>query len=317
MKNTKKLTVLSMIVLFSLIVALIFPISVLADDTTPPPAETPEVLPPTEQPVTTEEPVATEEPVIVEATPTAPAVTDVLATDEAPPAEETGDVNLAEVVVQLNDADLVLLDENGQSVPLASNQAAQALTAPDPIGCPPGIQPIAWGGTGVGCTASYTSIQAAINDPLVVSGWTIYIEAGTYNEQLTIQSTQSGLTLYGDPGNLTEAGVGPNAPILDGSLWASGDIGIQVFAEGFTLRGLIIQNFETALLQQTISGNNIITYDNNVFQNNVDGIKVVKAGGSPGIEMHYNVFQNNSGYDLINVDPNGHNIQDINAMNNY
>jgi len=126
MKNTKKLTVLSMIVLFSLIVALIFPISVLADDTTPPPAETPEVLPPTEQPVTTEEPVATEEPVIVEATPTAPAVTDVLATDEAPPAEETGDVNLAEVVVQLNDADLVLLDENGQSVPMASNEAAQA-----------------------------------------------------------------------------------------------------------------------------------------------------------------------------------------------
>src|SRR5215216_5857789 len=323
MKSIKKLSVVSIVILFSLIASLVFPISVLADDATPPAEATSEVLPPTQEPVTTEEPVvtaapvATDAPVIVEASPTVPASTDASTTDDASPTDGASDVNLTEIVAQLDTADLVLLDENGQSVPLASNEAAQALTAPDPIGCPPGVKPIAWGGTGVGCTSSYTSIQAAINDPLVVSGWTVYIEAGTYNEQITIQSTKANLTLYGDPGNLTLAGVGPNAPILDGSLWASGDIGITVFAEGFTLRGLIIQNFDIALLQQTISGNNTITYDNNVFQDNKDGIKVVKDGGSPGIQMHYNVFQNNSGYDLINVDPNGHNIQDINAMNNY
>ncbi len=232
MKYAKKFTIFSIIVLFSLISSLVFPISALADDTTPPPADTPEVSQPTEAPVATESPAsievtavapsATDMPVIVEPSLTAPAATQVPATEESTTNEATNDINVAEVVAQLDTANLVLLDENGQSIPLASNQAAEVLNAPDPIGCPPGVLPISWGGTGLGCTASYTSIQAAINDPLVISGWTVYVEAGVYHEQVTI--SKANVTLMGDPGSLTAAGAGPNAPILDGSTWASGDV---------------------------------------------------------------------------------------------
>jgi hypothetical protein len=45
MKHPKKLTTFSILILFSLILSLVFPINVLADDATPPPVETPEVVP--------------------------------------------------------------------------------------------------------------------------------------------------------------------------------------------------------------------------------------------------------------------------------
>ena len=60
MQRTKQLSIFS-IVLFSLILSLVFPNNVLADDATPPPVETPVVLPPTEVPVATQEPAVTEE----------------------------------------------------------------------------------------------------------------------------------------------------------------------------------------------------------------------------------------------------------------
>src|SRR5687767_1617848 len=132
MQNTKKLTVLSMVVLFSLILSLMFPISVLADDTTPPPAETPEVLPPTEEPVTTQEPVATEAPVIVEATPTMPFSTDVPVTDEAPPTAGEGDVDLTEIVQAAAESNLMLADPSGEPLGLGTMEAAETLTTGDP-----------------------------------------------------------------------------------------------------------------------------------------------------------------------------------------
>jgi hypothetical protein len=193
MKPTKKPTIFSVVILFFLILLLVFPNSVLADDTTPPPADTPVVMPPTEAPIATEapvteEPTATQAPILEEPMATAAPVTEVSVTEEESSEE---DANLTELVQQLDDADLVLLDENGQTIPLASNQAADALTAPDPIGCPPGVKPLAWGGTGIGCTISYTSIQAALNDPLVTDNWTIYVEAGIYHEQALAQTPQS------------------------------------------------------------------------------------------------------------------------------
>ena len=67
MKSTKKLTIFSIVLLFSLISSIVFPITALADDTTPPPGETSEPSNPTAEPVTTEEPVVTEEPIVTEA----------------------------------------------------------------------------------------------------------------------------------------------------------------------------------------------------------------------------------------------------------
>src|SRR6266498_2910032 len=352
MKYTIKLNILSIVILFSLISSIVFPTSVLADDTTPPPAETSEVSPPIQEPVTTEEPpatsdvlpptqeaVTTEEPLVVDASPVPAATDEPLTADLIPSAlpvmetqvaqesatsetaaPEPEKVDLSEVVSAAADNDVILADPSGDPLVLSTVAAAETLSTGDPYIDRGGIrhrfladctgQPINATNT---CTVSSTPIQAAIN--FALAGETVFVLSGTYYENLVINTKN--LTLQGDPGNLTQAGVGPNAPILDGNFAGATAVGITVYAEGFTLRGFVLQNFSTALWQQTVSGNNTITYDNNVFRNNVDGIKIVKDGGSPGIQIHYNVFENNSGYDLINVDPFGHNIQDINAMNNY
>ncbi len=135
MKRTKKLTALSIVVLFSLLSSIILPTSVLADDSTPPPVETSVAPPPTDEPVvndvSTEPPAAaeasTQEPVTdvtispEEILPTDPIATEIAAI-EAPAAVEpdtqkTDTASLTEVVAQLNSSDLVLTDENGQSIP--------------------------------------------------------------------------------------------------------------------------------------------------------------------------------------------------------
>lgn len=146
-----------------------------------------------------------EEPTPGESTPPA----DEPAPEETPAAEETQEtsedeateVNLAEVVETMAEAGVVLVDSDGEVIPLTSQEAASALVAPDPIGCPPGVTPLSWGGSGTGCTGSYTSIQAAIDDALVVAGWTIYIDPGTFyenvqvNKSVTLQGSGQGLTI--------------------------------------------------------------------------------------------------------------------------
>ncbi len=92
---------------------------------------------------------------------------------------------------------------------------------------------------------------------------TIYVQPGVYNEQLAVNLV--GLTLWGDPGNMTGAGAGPSAPVLDGSLWASGDIGVTINAEGVTLIGFVIQNYETAILQPIVVGSNTVTITQNTI----------------------------------------------------
>ena len=146
MKHAKKFTVFSILILLSLISSLVFPISVLADDTTPPPADTPEVSQPTEAPV------ATEAPVSVEATPAAPVVTDVPvlevatlteepvmeassttpATTEVPATQAADSVNLSEIVQAAADNNLMLAEPSGDPLGLGTVQAAETLTTGDP-----------------------------------------------------------------------------------------------------------------------------------------------------------------------------------------
>jgi hypothetical protein len=83
------------------------------------------------------------------------------------------------------------VNEAGEALPLASQEAVEVLLAPDPIGCPAGVTPVWMGGTGVGCTANYTTIQAAIDDAAVIDGWTVYVQSGTYNENVMLYKSIS------------------------------------------------------------------------------------------------------------------------------
>ncbi len=128
-----------------------------ADGETPtePPAPTqvatePPTESPTEPPVTsTPEPVeATQEPVEATATP------------------------LAEILTQVPDStNVVVLDENGNSVPLTTQEAAEIAQGTDPMWCPEGVLP---GGTG--CSTGFSTISALINN--MVSNTSFYTQNG-------------------------------------------------------------------------------------------------------------------------------------------
>jgi hypothetical protein len=341
MNHNRKATFFTIVILISFLSMLVFPVSVLADDTTPPSTEAPEVLPPTEEPVT--------ESAVVEATPDAPpetleagteeptageAATDVPAIDQGNEAGESEDIDLSEIVLAAAENNVTLADPSGEPLQLVTVEAAESLAAGDPYFTsggvlyrflPPGGC-AAYGGVSATCTESSTPIQAALTfsetnipDLLIAPDGTlrrtIYVEPATYNEQLTINTAN--LTLWGDPGSLTVAGAAASAPVLDGSTWVKGDTGVTITAEGVTLIGFIIQNYETAVSQPVVVGSNAVVITQNTIQNNGEGIVILSDVGSPGTDVTYNIFQDNSSFDLVNGDPNDNNVQFVDAPNNY
>jgi len=102
---------------------------VLADDSAPPP-------PATEEP--TQPPVEPTETPVVEETP-APTETPVSAEEQVPAEEEAP---VTELLAELpENTDIVVLDENGNPVSLASQSAMDAILEDDPMWCPAGSLP--------------------------------------------------------------------------------------------------------------------------------------------------------------------------------
>lgn len=166
MLTKSRFTLMTAAVLMAFVLSALWTVPVFADDSTPPPVDTPtEATPPVEEEVVEvvpAEPVA--EPVVV---------------DEAAPAEP---VALTEVLEQLPEGtEVQVMDENGEALPLASQEAADAIAAADPIWCPSGVATPVSGGSG--CSPSYTSFNDLLtwlttNNP--ASAGTIWIEK-TYN----------------------------------------------------------------------------------------------------------------------------------------
>lgn len=129
---------------------------VLADDSTPPPPATEEPtqppVEPTETPVAEETPAPTETPVSTEETPVS---------EEQVPAEE--EPTVSELLAELPDnTELVVLDENGNPVPLASQEALNIILDTDPMWCPvvAGVPTLPGG---VGCTINFATPQLLVN----------------------------------------------------------------------------------------------------------------------------------------------------------
>ena len=119
----------------------------------------PPVVEPTEPPVT-----ATEPPVVETAVPTETAPT-----EQAPVIEEQAPIT--ELLTQApENTDLVVLDENGEALPLSSQEALNTILETDPMWCPAGVLP-----GGVGCTTNFASIALLIAD---MANTTTYDENG-------------------------------------------------------------------------------------------------------------------------------------------
>ena len=147
-------TIFLVIVLF---ISLTHVNSALADDSIP-----------TEPPSATE--AATESPVVATEVPveSTPIPVEATLTPEPAQATPTGaaateeEIPVTELLSQVSeDTDLVVLDENGEALSLASQDAAEIIQVADPIWCPEGQLPT----IGLnGCTTSFASIFDLLND---------------------------------------------------------------------------------------------------------------------------------------------------------
>ena len=147
-------TIFLVIVLF---ISLTHVNSALADDSIP-----------TEPPPATE--AATESPVVATEVPVESTPIPVDASSTPEPAQATlteaaateEEIPVTELLSQVSeDTDLVVLDENGEALSLASQDAAEIIQVADPIWCPEGQLPT----IGLnGCTTSFASIFELLND---------------------------------------------------------------------------------------------------------------------------------------------------------
>lgn len=154
MPHINRRLILSVFLILTVLANLVNVNIALADDTTPtpPPTEEP-TQPPVESTELPVEPTATQLP---EATPTAEPTAESTAepiTEETPAATETAPV--FELVAELpQNTDVVILDENGNPLPMASTEAAAILVEADPIWCP-AAQGVPTPGAN-GCTTNQT-----------------------------------------------------------------------------------------------------------------------------------------------------------------
>jgi hypothetical protein len=99
---------------------------------------------------------------------------------ESPPMEET---TVAEALASVPpETEVVVLNESGEALPLATQEAAEALYEGDPMWCPAGVTP-----GGSGCTISYGSLQLLVAD--VGSGFTPAANGVIWIENVSFVST--------------------------------------------------------------------------------------------------------------------------------
>ncbi|MBK6794525.1 MAG: hypothetical protein IPG80_18735 [Anaerolineales bacterium] len=185
--KTKLWTTVFVVGLLILLTHFVWVTPALADDVTPPPVPTEEVvvetLPPTEEPVAEVlpiEPVATEEPVVVE-----PVATEPPTTEEPIPVDLLQDLPA--------DTSLVVLGENGEVLPLATQEAAEVIAIADPIWCPVNVSPTPGAN---GCTSSFASLSDLVAGFVPTGNGTIWIESGNQGGSAAIING----TTYNFPG---------------------------------------------------------------------------------------------------------------------
>jgi hypothetical protein len=168
-----RLTLLSLAVLLALLMAATMPLSAFAQDEVPPVPVAEEIFPVEEESAPDGEP--------------------------APAAEEAP--TMPEILEALPEGtDLVVLDESGEALPLAAEEAAEVVAAADPFFWD-GAQYVGYSESGVCaaqvtvCNTSATPLQAAINafrDSSTATG-SIYVAAGNYAANVTINGSAGNL----------------------------------------------------------------------------------------------------------------------------
>ena len=238
--------------------------------------------------------IATEVPTeATEITETAAATVE--ATDEpiATATEETEDTTLSDAVAALAESDSVLVDSDGNTLSMASQETADVLENGDP-----------WFDAGAGVIVGYVSsgscpsyvtechvvsspIQAAIDDSRSTNN-TIHIEAGTFTEQITITKS---VTLVGSgtssttiqaPSTLTTDSLGKKSIItISGSGVVAEISGLTVSGPGPTgcgsiNYGIFVSNGASAYIHDNV----ITSVRDSVFGGCQNGVAIEVGSGA-------------------------------------
>lgn len=212
--------------------------------------------------------------------------------------------SVVELLQVMDEAGVVLTDENGDVLPLVSEEALDLLTVPDPYIVRSGVTyrflPV--GGCAAfpgdpNCTESATPIQAAID--FSANGETIFVDPGTYVEQLVInkdiilQATAPGAIIK-SPDTLTNffmSGSNHNYPVvyvhdtanasiigfvIDGDNNGDGNYrfdGVGYYNAGGTIQNNTIQNIMNSSFSGAQHGVGIFVYapNGNPYNVVIDG----------------------------------------------
>jgi hypothetical protein len=206
--------------------------------------------------------------------------------------------SLGEVLSEIPaETEVIVLDESGQPEPLATVEAAEAISSGDPIWCPTGATP-----GDPSCSASYANLSALVAGFVPTGNGTIWISAGNDSSTSAIvidgfgnwaAASSYSLTIQGGWSGVNgDTTVGSNSvftvPITIESWW--GDLNVS----NLTISG----TDETGLSVYTITGDvnvaNIISSNNQGHGAYFRGRNVILTGT--------NVFNDNSGTGIY-VDP--------------
>lgn len=293
----------------TILIQLAMPCPVFADDATPPAPETTGKVQPveTEQPVV-EPPGEAEEPALEVAPPELAQPTEAIVKEDTP-VIEAGNAEGDQpdgILEALSGTDLVVLDEDNQPIPLATEAAAAVIANSDPAWCPAGTSPAT-----SGCTnyATFTALISGLRSLESLTNGTVYVQAGQYT------GPESWITLDGDSltnvGNLTLIGgwnLTAAAPSQIGTTvfsvpvsiinWTH-DVSVQdIEIDGSIWNGLTIDTSGQVSIEDVIANDNVhdgvrITAGDTITLNDVqasyngdDGIDISSDTNTGGIFLN-------------------------------
>jgi putative surface-exposed virulence protein len=338
--NRLRNTMFVVAVFLALLLSAMNAVPALADGSTPPAEETPSAeAPPAEELTGEAEPAAAGD----EALPPAEGV-DPVSEEQAP---------LVESVLEglPEDTQLIVMDEDGEALPLASQEAAETLAGGDPRWCPVGVTPGA-----ASCSPSFTYfngggglIEWLQANPKNVAG-VIWIESSYSNAEGNVPIELSGfgstvnyaLTLNGGWSGNNNTLLNPNAPstfvvpllinwnapvtikniVIEGA--SGGGVALEVTTPGnITLTNVDVQNNTTdwggAYLNNSSGAGNVIVNDS-TFNGNTGGNALGLEISSKGIVTLKNVSAIGNTYEgayIYNSDAPTAKAVTLNGFNNF
>lgn len=323
MRNKSLSFIFPLVIIMALLLSLVGTRTVLADDSTPPaPTEAPsEEMPPADdnENAPSEDSSPTEDdandPSVEEIPSPEESADDSLIenttenseSSETPVMEET----IPEILEQLPDeTEIVILDESGEPMPMATNEAAAAYVAGDPQWCPTGVTP----GTDTlnQCTAAHTSFDDLINDletnTATYSGpGTIYVAhdydattAGDAGNYIVFDYGNVGLTdlvVQGGWDFIQDKVVGTSTIDLDSGLYVEfRNWGGHGNPGSLTLKDLVFENMGgLAIFNVNNATTADITFENVEVRNTYDGAYIQTNGSVEIKNSKFNDTDNNDG----------------------